>query len=138
MRLAPRRLAQGELDHELVWGTLFLALAAGALLLSRMPGVGLPCWFHALTGWPCAACGTTRAAVALAHADLRAALAVNPLAAASMLAWGAWSAWALPAVALRLPRLRVALTHPWEPAALRISAVLLVLLNWSWLILHGT
>jgi hypothetical protein len=132
------RLAPGELDHELIWGSLGLALGAAALLLSRVPGVGLPCWFHALTGRPCMACGMTRAAIALAHADPRAAFLVNPLATVAMLAWGAWSVGALLAVALHLPRPRLVLTHPWEPNALRAITVLLVLLNWSYLIAHGT
>jgi hypothetical protein len=38
-----------------------------------------PCPFHALTGWYCPGCGSTRALHALVHADLPQALAMNPL-----------------------------------------------------------
>jgi len=138
VRLELRRLAPGEVDHELIWGSIFFALAAAALLLSRVPGVGLPCWFHAVSGWPCPACGLTRAGVALANADPRAAFLVNPLGAIVMLVVGAWSVAALALVALRLPRPRVELTRRWEANALRAVVVAVVLVNWSYLIAHGT
>ena len=35
------------------------------------------CWFHALTGWECPACGVQRALHALLHGDVRAAIGYN-------------------------------------------------------------
>jgi hypothetical protein len=43
-----------------------------------------PCALHALTGVPCFACGTTRAALALAHGDGWRALTLNPIATLAM------------------------------------------------------
>lgn len=37
------------------------------------------CLFHDTTGWYCPGCGSTRAAYALMHLDLTAALLMNPL-----------------------------------------------------------
>lgn len=71
--------------------TLLLAAAAGgaAWVLARVdpnaPGSLLPpCPFHALTGWYCPGCGSTRALHALLHGDLSQALAMNPLLVAAL------------------------------------------------------
>lgn len=67
---------------------LALAAGAGALLLALLlrqadpaaPGSPWPpCPLHALTGWLCPGCGSTRALHALLHGDLARALAMNPL-----------------------------------------------------------
>lgn len=62
--------------------------AAGAVALAPLLPLFAPllpaCPLHALTGFPCPSCGSTRAALHLAHGELLAALAVNPLAAGGM------------------------------------------------------
>ena len=62
---------------------LFSGAAALAALLSRLGPTlagGLPaCPFHALTGWYCPGCGSTRALQALLNADVARAMAMNPL-----------------------------------------------------------
>ncbi len=75
------------------WGGAAAALLAGWVVLGPAAGdvvgsagAALPaCGFKAVTGLPCAGCGTTRAIVALSRLDLGAALGWNPLATASVL-----------------------------------------------------
>lgn len=72
----------------LAWGAVTLAGAALAPWLGRqidrLPG----CPFHAVTGWPCPACGSGRALAALTHGELLAALAWNPLAVGAVAGFG--------------------------------------------------
>lgn len=63
-------------------------LVAGLLGLDRLPLT--LCYFKALSGWPCLSCGATRAVARLALLDVRAALAMNPLAAFGGLALVPW------------------------------------------------
>jgi hypothetical protein len=49
-----------------------------------------PCLFHALTGWNCPGCGTTRALRQLLHGNFLAALQYNPLAILVLPVLGVW------------------------------------------------
>ena len=53
------------------------AVGVGVTLLYRVTGVGLPCLFHALTGWDCPFCGSTRLGAALLRGDVGAAWRSN-------------------------------------------------------------
>jgi hypothetical protein len=92
------------------------------------------CPLHALTGVPCPTCGSTRAAVALSHGDVAAALAFNPLV--TLAAVGAF------AVALAAP-VWVALRGPVPTGGaggartLRVVVVGALLVNWLYLIVRG-
>lgn len=69
-----------------------------------------PCFFHALTGLPCASCGMTRAFLDLGHGRFREALAHN---LASPLVYGA--AWALLSLALlQVMQDRERITSTWR------------------------
>ncbi len=75
---------------------LLAALAVALFLLDpATSGLFPPCLFRSATGLLCPGCGATRAAHALLHGDLAAALRLNALAvvglpaAATVGAWGA-------------------------------------------------
>ncbi len=87
----------------------------------------------ALSGVPCPACGSGRAALALSRLDLSAAFASNPLFALSALLFVIGG---LAALGLALSGRGV--TEPRTlPFALRAGLVIVVALNWTWLLLDG-
>jgi hypothetical protein len=65
---------------------------AAAFVLFRFPPDRFAfypaCPFHALTGWDCPGCGSTRALAALLHGELWRALSLNPLLPFFILALG--------------------------------------------------
>jgi hypothetical protein len=138
MRVRLRRLAPGELDHELIWLCVTITAALLALLWFRS-ALPLPrCTFHAVLGFPCLTCGSTRAAAAIASGDIAQAWQVNPLACLAMGALAAFDLYALVALVSRLPRVRIRFV---SAACRRTSLALLgcaALLNWAYLIRHGT
>jgi len=79
MRFSVRRLAPGELDHELIWlGASLVSLALAATWLT----IGLPwprCAFHDLTRLPCLTCGMTRCGIQFFQGHFLAAFKWNPL-----------------------------------------------------------
>lgn len=84
----------------LIWaltGAAALAGAAALRLVTLTPGADHSiCLFRRTVGMPCPSCGLTRAAVALARGDWRAAWLVHPLgpvlAVEAALCWLAWGA----------------------------------------------
>lgn len=73
-----RRRPPGAEPVWLFGGLVALLLLARAVEVWQLP---LPaCGFKSITGWPCAFCGTTRAACAVARFDFAGALRLNPLA----------------------------------------------------------
>jgi len=118
---------------------LVLALGAlsGAVLLpfASLVAPFVPgCLFHALTGIPCPGCGTTRAVLALAHADVGAALAWNPLATTAIVLGGAACVLAPMWIALRGP---VPVVAPSLPRRARWLLALALAANWAWLVATG-
>ena len=93
------------------------------------------CPLLAITGWYCPACGALRAAHALAHGDLLAALARNPFA---VVAFGylalTWVLWLRRTVTGRRPRW---LTPPWVLhgvlAAILMFWIVRNIPGWTWL-----
>ncbi len=87
----------------------------------------------ALSGIPCPACGSGRAALALARLDLPSAFASNPLFTLSALLFvlGGLGALGLALSGRGVPEPRTL------PVALRAGLVLVVALNWTWLLLDG-
>ena len=117
----------------LLAGGAMAAVAVALLHLDRLP-FSL-CVFHAVTGWPCMTCGTTRAAARLAVGDLPGALSMNPLAAIAGLALVPWGLSDL-ALMARGRALAVDVA-PAGARVLRVALVLAVAVNWAYLIAAG-
>lgn len=110
-----------------------IGLAADRLGLDRLPFT--LCAFKALTGLPCASCGSTRALARLARLDLAGALALNPVFAAAALLLGAW---AIADLALLVRGRTLSLEVSARQSALLSLAVGAALaLNWAYLIAAG-
>lgn len=137
MQVVWRPLARREVDHELLWlgvtiGGLFCAVAWFAF--------GLPwpvCWFHELTGHPCAMCGATRAAIAFFRGQFFGAWQWNPLAFLIYCGIAIFDVYAFGVLITRARRLRAAFS-PHEKQLFRASAVAIVLLNWIYLLGHSS
>ena len=136
MQIVLRPLAPREVDHELLWLSISLG---GLLLAAAWFSIGLPwpvCWFHQLTGHPCATCGATRAAFAFFHGNLLGAIRWNPLAFAIYCGVAAFDAYAFAVLVTRARRFRVSFGAA-EKKFLRGSAVAVLLLNWAYLLEHS-
>jgi hypothetical protein len=111
------------------WLTL---IGVGVLLGNATGHQIVVCTFKRLTGLPCPTCGATRATLCLLHGDVWSAMKHNPLLFAAgiylaaigilRLGWGRALRWNLG----RLGR-RAALT----------AAVVLILVNWAYLVICG-
>jgi hypothetical protein len=138
MRLVWRRISPVEFNHELAWLAISVAaLAGGALWLS----LGLPmlrCPFLAVTGHPCLTCGATRCAIALFHGNLSAAWSWNPLAFLALVGVAVFDVYAAVVLLTRSPRLRVINWTRGEKNALRVAVVILIVVNWAYLLAHRT
>jgi hypothetical protein len=120
-------------------GLLFAGagLIAGAavlvLHLDRLPFAF--CAFKQLTGLPCPTCGGTRALGRLAALDLHGAFVMNPLAVAFA---GVVALWAMSDLLLLPRRQSLRLTiRPDLAMPVRITVLLVALLNWAYLVLAG-
>lgn len=123
---------QRRFGHAEVFASIF-ALSFLAARFLPLLGLGIQCPLRAATGIPCATCGMTHAFVALAHGEVRRAVAASPLGA--LLAGAAWAA-------VPLDLLRLALGRPLpspSTRALRWAGGLglaALLANWAWLVAH--
>ena len=132
---APRRPPAVQLGF--LWGAAAASAAALAPFVQRLLKLFVPIWpgcpVKKLTGFPCPACGSGRATLALARLDLFAAFAFNPLFTIAALAFGAGGL-----VALGLALSGRGVPEPRTlPLALRAGLVLAVVVNWAWLVLDG-
>jgi uncharacterized protein DUF2752 len=136
MRFSARRLAPGELDHELIsLSASVLSLAFAAAWLT----IGLPwprCAFHDLTNLPCVTCGMTRCGIQFFHGHFVAALKWNPLVFAALCGVMAFDVYALATLLVHAPRLRIHFSTQRAKAFLRVSVISALALNWIYLLLH--
>lgn len=132
-----RRLESREVDHELVWGLVFLAsaLAAGLVLMTG-PLPEMVCPFRGMTGLPCPTCGATRAGLALVSGDILLALRMNPPAAVALLGLAPYVAYALVVAWLDWPRLRVRFSAA-DWLLCRGAVLASVVATWAFLITDG-
>jgi hypothetical protein len=132
-----RRLAPGELDHELLWSAVGLAAVCLLAVVALTPlAFPLVCPLSALSGVPCPTCGSTRALFALGEGRWLAALRFNPLTTVAVTLGIPWLAHGVVASLLRLPRLRLR-PDPADRRRLRLLAWLAIAFAWVFLIVDG-
>ncbi len=130
--MALNRRSKGQIEFGIIYGGIALLV----LLIGRfLPMLALApaCVFRTLTGLPCPTCGSTRSLVHLSHGDVVSAFAMNPLITVALLAAVVYLLYSLTTLAFNLPRVGFALTEK-EKDRVRASAVLLLLLNWVYLL----
>jgi Protein of unknown function (DUF2752) len=136
MSVTWRSLNHSEVDHELLWVSISIG---GLFCATTWFALGLPwpvCWFHEITGRPCATCGATRAAIAFFHGHVLAAFQWNPLASAAYCGIAFFDAYAVTVLLTGGRRFRASFTDTEKKFA-RISAVTLLALNWAYLVAHS-
>jgi hypothetical protein len=116
------------------WAAGSALVFAGRAWLPALATLAPDCPFHALTGLPCLACGTTRAALLLAQGDPAGAFLMNPLATFTLAAaWlGGFVAPAWLALGLPMPHVPRAL-----PVWARVALITLLAANWCFLVVRG-
>ena len=136
MQLRVRHLFPGEIDHELIW----LGVSVASLLLAgTWLTMGLPwprCVFHELTSLPCVTCGMTRCGIQFFQAHFAAAFRWNPLVFMGLSSVIAFDIYAVFVLVTRAPRLRIRFSKPSAKTFVRVSMVLALALNWTYLLLH--
>ena len=115
-----------------LWGGAALACAAAAPLVSGLAAHAPVCAFRALTGVACPTCGGTRALLALAHLEVGAALAWNPLVTLAAVVFFAGGLVAL-VRALRGKGVPDGAPPRWAGAA----AALALAANWAFVVAAG-
>src|SRR5262249_3662434 len=84
--LTRRVASRDEWIVALTWTGASILIWAARAWLPALAALAPDCPFHALTGLPCLACGTTRVALLLAAGDPMSAFLMNPLAAVALAA----------------------------------------------------
>ena len=124
-----RPAAQRDLPLAALWALGSLCALGSIPLLPYLARLAGPCPLHTLAGIPCPTCGVTRAATALAHGQVAAALRWNPLAAIGLGVGVAGGPIAPAWVLLRGP------LFSWQPGrGARMLAVAALAANWIYLV----
>jgi Protein of unknown function (DUF2752) len=135
MEVTRRRLARGEIDHELLWLSVSIA-SLGIAAVWFAAGLPWPrCLLHELTSVPCVTCGMTRCAIAFLHADFATAMQWNPLIFVMLCALSIFDVYAFTVVVTGAPRLRIRVSRIGAKYVRGAVAGALVL-NWIYLLVH--
>jgi hypothetical protein len=116
---------------------LALTGVAGLAVARFLPVARLPFWgcpFREKTGWPCPSCGLTRVADRVAHLNLAGAWDANPLGTVVALLFVGAIAISLVHLAFKVP-VPALVPSRQEARAARIALVILVALNYAYIIL---
>jgi uncharacterized protein DUF2752 len=137
MQLTWRVPDRRGVDSELLWLGVSISglFCAAAWLALRLPWP--VCWFHQLTGYPCATCGATRAAIAFFHGDVVRSWHWNPLAFLAYSGIAIFDAYAFVVLVTRSRRLRASFSSV-EKKILRIALIALLAVNWAYLLAHSS
>ncbi len=123
-------------DGQIEFGIIYGGIALLALFASRfLPvfSIAPACAFKALFGLPCPTCGSTRSLVYLSRTDFSSAFLMNPLIALCAAGAVLWLLYSVITLVFGLPRIGLTLTES-EKDIFRISAVLIALMNWLFII----
>jgi len=120
----------------MIWGIIAILLIAGARMFSDFIPDLPPCLFRRLTGIPCLTCGGTHCIQALSQVNLVSAFQFNPLIMLGILIMIVFSLSVVGGFVIKR-RFRVELSTS-ELWGLRIGLIIIVCLNWIYLIVRMT
>lgn len=120
----------------IVWGPIALLVIIAARVFSIYLPLAPPCIFRSITGIPCLTCGGTHCVIALSQLDPISAFFYNPMIMLTFMGMIIFSlGWALAIIFQRRLVVKVSST---EKRFLRIMAIFLVAVNWTYLIIRMT
>lgn len=132
MRFILKQRTPGQIEFGIIYGGIAIFALCVAWFLPSF-AFSPSCSFRALTGIPCPTCGSTRSVVHLAHGDIIASLSMNPLISMCFLAAVPYFFYSIMTLTPHFSRLYVSLTEH-EKYAARYGIIILVLMNWIYLI----
>jgi hypothetical protein len=120
----------------IVWGLIAILAIIGARIFSWLLPFAPPCIFRTITGIPCLTCGGSHCIVALSQLNPLASFLYNPLIMLSLVAMMLFS---LGHGFAFIFRRRLAFTiSNGEKRTLRLAIILLIAVNWAYLIISAT
>jgi hypothetical protein len=137
MRLTLARLKKTDLDHEKLWGGLFVFLF---LFIQCLPSWFInqyPCLFRKITGLPCLSCGITRILLLLGQGEMAQAFRLSPLFTLAAVGAAGFVIYCFIAWIFGLKRIRISFDSRKEFLLLMTGLGMLLILNWVLSILRG-
>jgi uncharacterized protein DUF2752 len=132
MRVFLKKRERGRIEFGIIYGSIAL-LVLLAVRFSPIASLAPSCAFKGVLGVPCPTCGSTRAVVQLSHGDLFSALAMNPVITLVVVFAVIFFFYSLTALIFHFRRIGFVFTER-EKNTVRIAVVLLLLVQWGWLI----
>ena len=135
MKVRLEKLPPNAIDHEMIWGgiVLLVILIARFAPFSLLPKI--KCLFHFFTGYPCPSCGMTRSFILMSRLKFWLSLKMNPLGGLLFICTTIFVVYAFIAIIFHLRRIRIQVTERWENTFIGIAFILVVIMNWIYLII---
>jgi hypothetical protein len=133
MQLRLKKRSPDQIEFGIIYGGIALVIL-GAGWLQSILSFAPDCVFKGLTGIPCPTCGATRSVVHLSHGDILSAFTMNPLTTLCLMTAVLCFIYGLLSAAFHLPRIGFLVTDK-ERTAMRAGVVMLLLVQWAYLII---
>ena len=136
MQITVRNRIRGELNLPLIYLAISIILGCTGLALVYLHAVPVMlCPFKEITGYPCPTCGATRMVYSLLDFRIMDAFRYNPGLMAAGGLFGVWCFYGLISqISGRAIRIRL---NEREGYFVRAAVIVIVLLNWLYLVLAG-
>jgi hypothetical protein len=132
MRVIFKKRNRGQIEFGIIYG----GIAVAALIIPWfLPVLSLApsCAFKGLFRIPCPTCGSTRSLAHLSHGEFTSALAMNPVVTLVIVFTVLYFFYSLITLIFDFRRFGFILSER-EKNTVRIAAVVLLLLQWGWLV----
>lgn len=122
----------GQIEFGVIYGSI-AALCVLAAKYLPVAHVAPSCVFRGISGIPCPTCGGTRALLSLAKGNFIDAVALNPLVALLVAAALASCLYSVVSLLFDMRRMTFSLSER-EKDGMRVAAVMIVLMNWGYVL----
>jgi hypothetical protein len=132
MRIQMEKREPGRIEFGIIYGSIAIlcVLAAKYLPIAHLAP---SCVFRGISGIPCPTCGATRSLLSLTKGNFAGALTMNPLVAILVPPAVVLCAYSIITLLFGMRRMTFIFSER-EKDGIRIAAVMIVLLNWGYLL----